>query len=54
MHKINFTTQELQIIIAAFNTLTIKGSEARVIGLLLDKIETELEKTKAKQETEQK
>lgn len=43
-HKLTFTSQELQMIVMAFHTLTIKGTEVRQVGLLLDKIQTELEK----------
>lgn len=51
-HKITLTTQELQMIVMAFHALTIKGSEARQVGLLLDKVQTEIEKTENKQQKE--
>jgi len=53
MHKLTFTTQELQMIVMAFHALTIKGNEARQVGLLLDKVQTELEKLEMKKENNQ-
>lgn len=50
MHTIKLTTVELRMIINAFHALTIKGTEARLVGMLLDKLETELEKEEKKTE----
>ena len=47
MHKITFTTDELRLIISAFNLLQIPGKDVRVVGLLYDKIATEIEKKDA-------
>lgn len=54
MHTIKLSTIELKMIVQAFHSLTIKGIEARQVGLLLDKIETELEKSELRSEKSQK
>lgn len=41
--KITFTKDELIILRACMHSVTIKGTDARVFGLLLDKLERGLE-----------
>ena len=43
MIEVSLSEQELQIVISAFHALTIKGTEARQVGLLLDKLHIALE-----------
>jgi hypothetical protein len=54
MVEVSLNEQELQMVISAFHVLTIKGTEARQVGLLLDKFHIALENLDSKNKKTEK
>jgi hypothetical protein len=49
-HKLSVTTQQLVVIREALHAITIKGTDAWIVGTVLDKVYSEIAKADKKKE----